>query len=137
MMSEASLKYLYSFLGRPYKWGGSNPMTGFDCSGLAQEILASCGMDLPGDQTAQAYFEHFSKHGIKNCFGPGALAFYGQSELAVTHITMMINEWQCIGANGGGSKTTDLDSAIKADAFVKVRPVDYRSDMIGIYMPKY
>jgi cell wall-associated NlpC family hydrolase len=53
------IQYAMSFIGVPYRWGGSNPITGFDCSGLVQEILKSVYMDPPGDQTAEALYQYF------------------------------------------------------------------------------
>src|SRR6478672_2263120 len=41
------------YLGVPYVWGGTDPKTGLDCSGLVQHVYANLGYDLPrvsGDQ---------------------------------------------------------------------------------------
>jgi cell wall-associated NlpC family hydrolase len=41
------------YLGIPYKWGGTDPESGLDCSGLVQRVYADMGYDLPrvsGDQ---------------------------------------------------------------------------------------
>lgn len=35
------------FIGQPYKWGGSSPATGFDCSGFVQWLYAQAGVKLP------------------------------------------------------------------------------------------
>lgn len=137
MINKESLQYAMSFLGTPYKWGGANPISGVDCSGFVQEVLTSCGIDIQGDQNAQAYYNHFSIHGALNVFGAGALAFYGKDEKSITHITLFINDWQTIGANGGGSHVIDKSFADKNDAFVKIRPFDYRKDLVAVYMPIY
>lgn len=34
------------FLGTPYKWGGANPKTGFDCSGFVQWLMARKGVKV-------------------------------------------------------------------------------------------
>ena len=34
-------------LGVPYVWGGSNPSSGFDCSGLVQYVFSTLGVSLP------------------------------------------------------------------------------------------
>lgn len=35
------------FVGTKYSWGGSNPTTGFDCSGLMQYVFKNAGINLP------------------------------------------------------------------------------------------
>lgn len=36
-----------SYLGVPYRWGGTDPATGLDCSGLVQRVLGTLGVDVP------------------------------------------------------------------------------------------
>jgi cell wall-associated NlpC family hydrolase len=43
-----------SYLGQPYVWGGENPQTGFDCSGLVRYLYAQHGVSLPRVADAQA-----------------------------------------------------------------------------------
>lgn len=141
--------YMMSFVGRPYRWGGANPISGFDCSGMCQELLESIGQDPPGDQTAQGLYDIFKQHGtvcmakdfkrggIHPGLQIGAFAFYGTNEKTISHVTALVNNWLCIGANGGGHKTIDLLSADRADAFVKMRPIDYRKDLIAVVLPNY
>ena len=51
---EIATKVAWSFLGKPYIWGGDDPMAGFDCCGLQVEILKSVGkLPRSGDWTAQ------------------------------------------------------------------------------------
>lgn len=40
--------------GHPYRWGGDNPATGFDCSGLVSYCALRCGVQLPRTAAAQA-----------------------------------------------------------------------------------
>ena len=42
------------YLGVPYKWGGTNPSTGLDCSGFVQRTYSDLGVQLPRTAAAQA-----------------------------------------------------------------------------------
>ncbi|MFC7496467.1 MULTISPECIES: transglycosylase SLT domain-containing protein [unclassified Nocardioides] len=42
------------YLGVPYVWGGTNPATGLDCSGLVQKVYDEMGYDLPRVSYQQA-----------------------------------------------------------------------------------
>lgn len=42
------------YLGIPYVWGGTNPATGLDCSGLVQRVYADLGVTLPRVSGQQA-----------------------------------------------------------------------------------
>lgn len=35
------------YLGVPYKWGGTNPSTGMDCSGFLQNVFKNVGIKIP------------------------------------------------------------------------------------------
>jgi len=42
------------YLGIPYRWGGTDPSTGLDCSGLVQLVYKELGYDLPRVSRDQA-----------------------------------------------------------------------------------
>jgi cell wall-associated NlpC family hydrolase len=42
------------YLGVPYKWGGTDPRTGLDCSGLTQRVYADLGVNIPRTASQQA-----------------------------------------------------------------------------------
>lgn len=41
------------YLGVPYKWGGADPSTGFDCSGFSMYVYAKVGVSLPHHAATQ------------------------------------------------------------------------------------
>jgi|SRR5690625_54757 len=79
VMDEA-LKYE----GYPYVFGGDNPRTSFDCSGLTQWSYQKAGINLP--RTAQQQYdatEHISLSEAK----PGDLVFFHSTYNAGTYVT--------------------------------------------------
>lgn len=112
-------------------------MDGFDCSGFIQEILKFAETDPPGDQTAQTYFDYFSKTGFISVAKPGALIFYGSSLTSISHIALVATEKTVIEASGGDHTTVTLQRAIEQKAFVKERPISRRNDIVAILMPDY
>ena len=45
--SDSLINLAKSFIGIPYKYGGTTPAVGFDCSGFVKYIYGSFGMELP------------------------------------------------------------------------------------------
>lgn len=136
MTKETFIQACLQFIGIPYIWGGDDPMRGFDCSGLAQELLAMIGLDPKGDQTAHALFEHFRVNAaVGKTPTAGSLVFYG-SPTRVTHVGVMIDEKHMIEAGGGGSSTSSVEKAIAQNAYIRIRPIKNRTDLVAVVTPK-
>ena len=61
------------YLGIPYRWGGSSPSTGFDCSGFVMYVYAQVGVSLPHNAAAQyGYGVPVSRSDLQ----PGDLVFF-------------------------------------------------------------
>jgi cell wall-associated NlpC family hydrolase len=123
--------YLMSFIGLPYFYGGNNPLTGFDCSGLVCEGLRAHGL-LYADMTAQGLYDFFISKGKRSQLAMDSLLFFGESRSKITHVSIALNEHTMIEAGGGNETTTTLSAAKAANAFVRVRPITYRKDLVAV-----
>lgn len=122
------------FIGVPYKYGGSNPMTGFDCSGFVIEVFKMLGVvGHRFDATSEDLRKKFSEIEAPKA---GALVFYGPPHRA-THVALCLSASLMIEAAGGDSTTTTPSEAHKRDACVRIRPINYRTDLLGYAMPYY
>lgn len=127
--------YAMSFVGKPYLWGGDDPMTGFDCSGLVVEILQAMGSINHGsDYTAHDLYRLF-EHSCISSPELGVLAFYG-SVAKITHVGFCLDDRLMLESGGGGSRTTTLQAAIDQNAYIRIRPFDSRSDLVGLKWPQ-
>lgn len=76
------LKTAFSQVGKPYRYGGSKPETGFDCSGFVKWVYSQYNIGLPrssGDMMAAG--TSISRKDLK----PGDLVFFGKKK-RITHV---------------------------------------------------
>lgn len=125
--------YAMSLVGLPYRWGGDDPVHGFDCSGLVLELLESQGAYTGGDTTAAGLHKFLAGHGV-DAPGFGVLAFFGTP---ISHVAFCLNGQLMLEAGGGGAKTTSLEAAAAQNAYVRVRPIRQRKDCVGFRYPTY
>jgi cell wall-associated NlpC family hydrolase len=93
-----------SQLGVPYRWGGSSPGEGFDCSGLTMWAYAQAGVSLPHNAAAQ----HSMGTPIdRSNLQPGDLVFFNGD----SHMGMYIGGGQFVHAPHTGDvvKISGLD----------------------------
>ena len=134
---QTLILYALQFVGRPYRWGGDDPMAGFDCSGFVQELLASVGLDPVGDQTAQSLHEYFAGRTNDRTVQAGTLLFFGKDLKSISHVAMAIDDFRMIEAGGGGSKTVTEADAEKQNAYIRVRAISNRKDLVAALRPQY
>ena len=103
---EEALKYE----GFPYVFGGDNPNTSFDCSGLTRWVYREAGISLP--RTAQEQYEATESISLSEA-KPGDLVFfhstYGTAN-EITHVGIIVGENQMYNAGdpiGYADLTTD------------------------------
>jgi hypothetical protein len=86
------------YLGVPYRWGGTDPATGLDCSGLTQRVYADLGIALPrtASQQATAGTAVASVADAR----PGDLVFfdYSSSRPGIDHVGVYIGDGNMIAA---------------------------------------
>lgn len=134
---QIATRVAWSFHGLPYKWGGDDPMKGFDCSGFVVEILKSVGIiGRSTDYTAQGLYDLFKQ---KEHFGSGSegmLVFWrSNTGSKIIHVEYCLNHKLSIGASGGGGSTITEQDAIEQNAYIKVRPFRSRRNIAGILDP--
>ncbi len=104
---ETIMKEALKYEGRPYVWGGSNPKTGFDCSGLVQWSYSKAGISLP--RTAQEQYSATKKISKKQA-KPGDLVFFGGTYAgkAITHVGIYVGNGRMFNSNDSGVEYSDL-----------------------------
>jgi cell wall-associated NlpC family hydrolase len=85
-----------TYLGTPYVWGGENPRTGFDCSGLVQWVYAEAGITLP--RVAQDQYDHGPHLAPGAILYPGDLVFFGAGPSEVEHVGIYVGNGEMIDA---------------------------------------
>jgi cell wall-associated NlpC family hydrolase len=92
------------YLGIPYKWGGTSPATGFDCSGLVQYVYAQVGISLPHYTVSQWKYSG-AVPVAKNDLQPGDLVFFN----GLDHVGIYLGYGDFIDAPHTGA-TVEIDS---------------------------
>lgn len=78
-------------LGLKYKWGGTSPSTGFDCSGLVKYVFGKQGKDLP--RTAAEMYEEGKKVKDPDKLETGDLLFFATTKAErPTHVAIYIED---------------------------------------------
>jgi cell wall-associated NlpC family hydrolase len=85
-----------TYLGTPYVWGGENPRSGFDCSGLVQWVYAEAGISLP--RVAQDQYDAGPHLAAGATLYPGDLVFFGSGPSAVEHVGIYVGNGDMIDA---------------------------------------
>ncbi|WP_248795128.1 C40 family peptidase [Pseudomonas sp. MWU13-2105] len=109
--SSAVLSRAVNVLGTPYRWGGSSPSKGFDCSGLVKYAFNGvAASDLPRTSNAMAA-GHGQKVARKD-LKPGDLLFFTLKSRKVNHVAIYLGNDRFIHAPRRG-KSVSIDTLKK------------------------
>ena len=121
---EALLRRAMGLLGTPYRWGGTSPDSGFDCSGLVNYVFRTAlGIELPRVSRDMA------SNGEKvdrSAMVAGDLVFFGRRGKRVDHVGIYVGDGQFVHAPRTGRDVTvsRLDTGYWAGRFLQARRVE-------------
>jgi cell wall-associated NlpC family hydrolase len=102
-----------AYLGVPYVWGGTNPATGLDCSGLTQLVYGHAGVDLPRVSWEQAK-AGTAVDGLANARPGDLLAFSSP----VDHVAIYLGNNQMIHAPKPG-KSVEISEVYETPTAIR------------------
>jgi cell wall-associated NlpC family hydrolase len=114
-MGQAITAAAKHFLGIQYKWGGTSPTTGFDCSGLTQYVFAKFGVHIPRVAADQFNAGHKVSRGQAQA---GDLVFFSSAAQGVHHVGIYLGNGMFLQAPHTGD-------------VVKISKLSDRGDIAG------
>jgi cell wall-associated NlpC family hydrolase len=97
------LQRAFALLGTPYRWGGTSPEGGFDCSGLVGYVFRTIGIDLP--RVSRAMANEGTAVSDRSALAEGDLVFFGKRG-HVDHVGIYIGEGKFLHAPRTGRDVT-------------------------------
>lgn len=89
-------------VGTPYRWGGSSPESGFDCSGLVQHVYREAlGLELPRTSRQMSKVGHAIE---RDELAPGDLVFFQTSRQPNSHVGIYVGNGRFVHAPSSGSR---------------------------------
>lgn len=115
--AQGTLNYALDLVGVNYKFGGTSPETGLDCSGFVSYVFKQAGnMILPHNAKAISMF------GQKIAIGelqPGDLVFYNTMRHTYSHVGIYLgdNKFVHSSVSGRGVEVVDMKESYWAKRF--------------------
>jgi cell wall-associated NlpC family hydrolase len=88
-------------LGTRYRYGGTSPETGFDCSGLISHAFEQAGLSLPRTAHAQS---RVGKPVKRANLAPGDLVFYNTRNEPYSHVGLYVGNGRFVHAPKPGAR---------------------------------
>ncbi|MGB3392678.1 MAG: C40 family peptidase [Stenotrophomonas sp.] len=123
---QSVLRRAMALLGTPYRWGGTSPDAGFDCSGLVGYVFRTAlGIELP--RVSREMASQTGNELIKDraALVAGDLVFFGRRG-RVDHVGIYVGDGRFLHAPSTGKdvRTDTLLSGYWGDKFMQARRVD-------------
>lgn len=113
-----------SLLGTPYRWGGTTPEAGFDCSGLVGYVYRNnLGIELPRISRDMARVGELIRD--RDALAEGDIVFFSRKGKHVDHVGIYLGNGQFLHAprTGKDVEIASLDSGYWARKFLQARRV--------------
>jgi peptidoglycan DL-endopeptidase CwlO len=97
------------YVGVKYKWGGTSPVSGFDCSGYTQYVFAKHGVKIP--RTSRAQVAAGTRVPVDlGSLRPGDLIMFAESGRPISHVAIYAGNKRIIHStkSGGGVRYDNL-----------------------------
>jgi cell wall-associated NlpC family hydrolase len=102
-MTHPGVQVATTLLGIPYRYGGSSPRRGFDCSGLVYYVFRETGIRVP--RTTGAQLRHAQPVPLPE-IQPGDLLFFQQRSSRVSHVGIYAGDGWFIHAPSRGKRVS-------------------------------
>ena len=128
--------YALSLIGTPYRYGGSHPETGMDCSGFVSHVYGQvAGIQLPRSS------QEISQHGTALepvDLQPGDLVFFNTLSRAFSHVGVYLGENRFIHASSsqtGAVMVSDMNQPYWSKRFDGARRLLIPPDKEAVPQP--
>lgn len=121
---KTMLKRALTLLGTPYRWGGTSPEGGFDCSGLVGYVFRnSLGIELPRVSRDMATVGELIRD--RSALVEGDLVFFSRRGKRVDHVGIYIGNGQFVHAprTGKDVEVSNLSTGYWSQKFFQARRV--------------
>ena len=108
-------------VGKPYRYGGAAPSSGFDCSGLVQFSFRQAGVAVPRTTADQMR----ASRPVRGSMQRGDLLFFDQEGKKKSHVGIYLGNGRFVHAPSSGKRvrTDTLDSAYWKKHLAEVRRI--------------
>ena len=116
------LQRAFALLGTPYRWGGTSPEGGFDCSGLVGYVFRTIGIDLP--RVSRAMASEGTPVVDRGALAEGDLVFFGKRG-HVDHVGIYIGQGKFLHAPRTGRDVTvsSLETGYWSQKYMQARRI--------------